>query len=116
MSALTEFGVDNKKLPPAPPYFRFADPGEVQSVLAAAGFSDIRTDLVPQYWRHRTPDQVFDAFNQGAVRATAMLQSQPEPVRNVIRDVVRQGVGQLKEGDVYKVPAPAALSVGFKRP
>ena len=37
--------------------------------------------LVPQFWKHDTPDQVFDAFNEGAVRATAMLRSQSAQTR-----------------------------------
>lgn len=114
LSAIDAHGVPNPKLPPAPPYFRFADEEEVKAVFASAGFRDVSTDIIPQFWRHATPDQVFDAFNEGAVRATAMLQSQPEDVREVIRDVVREQVSQLKDGEGFLVPVPAALSVGSK--
>lgn len=74
LSAIEKYGVPNAKLPPAPPYFRFADEQEVKAVLAPAGFSEISTHVVPQFWRHQAPSQIFDAFNEGAVRATAMLQ------------------------------------------
>jgi len=115
LTAIEKYGVPNANLPPAPPYFRFADETEVKAILEPAGFSNISTNAIPQIWRHRTPDQVFDAFNEGAVRATAMLQSQPEATRAVIREVVRDEVRKLKNGNEYHVPVPAALSVGFKQ-
>jgi len=115
LSAIEKYGVPSAKLPPAPPYFRFADLQEVKAVLIPAGFSEISTYVVPQFWRHQTPNQIFDAFNEGAVRATAMLQSQPENVREVIRDVVCQEVEKLKNGGEFLIPVPAALSVGSKQ-
>ena len=115
LSAIEKYGVPNAKLPPAPPYFRFADEKEVKAVLDPAGFSNISTIVVSQNWQHKTPEQVFDAFNEGAVRATAMLQSQPDDTREVIRNVVRDEVTKLKNGDQYLIPVPAALSVGFKQ-
>ncbi|PHP65889.1 ubiquinone biosynthesis methyltransferase UbiE [Zhengella mangrovi] len=115
LSAIQEHGVPNPKLPAAPPYFRFADKREVEGLLGSAGFGGISIDIIPQVWQHTTPDQLFDAFNEGAVRATAMLRSQPESVREIIRSVVRQEVSKLKYGDKYLVPVPAVLSVGFKQ-
>lgn len=115
LSAIEKFGTPDTNLPPAPPYFRFADKREVKAVFTQANFIDISTKIVPQFWRHKTPDQVFDAFNEGAVRATAMLQSQPEDVRMIIRDAVREEVRKLKKGNEYLTPVPAALSVGLKQ-
>lgn len=115
LSAIDKHGVPNPKLPAAPSYFRFADPDEVQAVLGRAGFLEVSTQTVPQMWQHQTPDQVFDAFNEGAVRATAMLRSQPTDVRDVIRSVVRAEIEQLADRDGCVIPVPAALSVGIKR-
>ena len=115
LSAIDEHGGPDPKLPAAPPYFRFADECEVEGILASAGFAGISTDVIPQFWRHTTPDESFDAFNKGAVRATAMLRSQPESVRETVRRQVREEVTKLKSGGEYVVPVPAALSVGFKR-
>lgn len=114
LTAIEEHGVENAKLPPAPPYFRFADPVEVKAMLEPLGFKDVSTVVVPQIWRHSTPYEVFDAFNEGAVRATAMLKSQPENVRATIREVVRAEVCGLARGDSFLIPVPASLSVGFK--
>ncbi|PHP64621.1 ubiquinone biosynthesis methyltransferase UbiE [Zhengella mangrovi] len=114
LSAIERLGIPNAKLPAAPPYFRFADPDEVKAILIPAGFKEISTTVTPQFWRHSSPDQVFDAFNEGAVRATAMLRAQPEEVRARIRDVIRSEVRELKKGDEFVIPVPASLSVGFK--
>lgn len=114
LSAIEKYGVPDRKLPAAPPYFRFADPAEVLGLLEPAGFTGISTEVVPQFWRHKTPNQVFDAFNKGAVRATAMLRSQPDDIRELIREAVRAGINALSDGSEFVIPVPAALSVGFK--
>lgn len=114
LSAIEEHGVPDPKLPPAPPYFRFADPDEADRIFCQTGFVEATTEIVPQYWRHRSPDEVFAAFNEGAVRATAMLRSQPADVRDTIRGTVRNEVLKLRQGNGYVIPVPAALSSARK--
>jgi hypothetical protein len=48
----------------------------------------------------------FDAFDEGAVRATAMLRSRPEQARESIRVVVRSQVEELRQGNAYVIPVP----------
>ncbi len=114
LTAIDNHGEANSKLPPAPPYFRFADSLEAHRIFNLTGFVEPSTKIVPQYWRHKSPDDVFNAFNEGAVRATAMLQSQPARVREAIRSTVRNEVLKLKKDNVYLVPVPAALSSARK--
>lgn len=114
LSAIETHGLPNVNLPAAPPYFRFADAAEASRVFAQTGFVDARTEIVPQFWRHRSPDAVFDAFNEGAVRATAMLRSQPAEVREIIRESVRAEVMKLAVAEGFLVPVPAALSYAVK--
>ena len=110
LDTIQQHGEPDAKLPPAPPYFRFADAEEVRRVFEQTGFVEPGTRLVPQFWKHDTPDQVFDAFNEGAVRATAMLRSQSAQTREKIRVIVRTRVERLRQNDKYVVPVPAALS------
>jgi hypothetical protein len=110
LGAIEAHGDSSAKLPPAPPYFRFADAAEAQHVFEQIGFVEPQTRLVPQFCHHETPDQLFDPFNEGAVRATAMLQSQPAATRDKIRAVVRNEVERLRRNGKYVVPVPAALS------
>jgi hypothetical protein len=74
------------------------------------GISGSLNPILEPLWHHDTSDQLFDAFNEGAVRATAMLRSQPDEAREKIRTVVRSEVEQLREGDHYVISVPAALS------
>lgn len=114
LSAIERFGAPQAVLPPAPPYFRFADGAEAKRMFEQTGFIRPETDVVPQYWTHESPDHVFDAFNKGAVRATEMLRIQPEAARQKIRSVVRDNVSELRVGDRYVIPVPAALSSAQK--
>ena len=113
MSAIERHG-DKVELPPGPPLFRFADPNEAQRLLLDAGFAEPRTRIVPQTWRHTSPDQLFDAFNEGAVRATAMVRAQPERLRERIKQAVREEVRALAQDGVYVIGAPVALSSARK--
>ena len=97
------------ELPPAPPYFRFSDVVEAKRVLASAKFIEPQTKLVPQYWRHSSPDALFDAFHEGAVRAAAMLRAQSEEVRHKIKIAVRDQVLPLAQGEIYVIPAPVVM-------
>lgn len=114
LNAIDQHGVPNSKLPPAPPYFRFADADEARQAFSQSGFSEPSTKIVPQHWHHDSPDLVFDAFNEGAVRATAMLRSQQADVRAIIRSVVRAEVLDLAQDGQYVIPVPAALSFARK--
>lgn len=114
LKVIETLGSASASLPPAPPYFRFADESEARAVFAASGFTDVSFAFVPQAWRHHSPDDLFDAFDKGAVRATAMLRAQPPEVRDRIRTAVRAKVEALESGGVYLVRVPAALASGRK--
>jgi SAM-dependent methyltransferase len=101
-------------LPPGPPFFRFADAEEAGRVLLAAGFVEPQTQLVPQYWRHASPDDLLAAFDEGSVRCAAMLRAQPEQTYQMIRLAVREEVLTLAQDGVYVIPAPVALSSARK--
>lgn len=114
MPVLAQQGAPNPDLPPAPPYFRFADPVEVRDVLRDAGFEEIETRTVPQYLRLRDPNDLYQAFLMGAVRASAMLRAQPEDRLEDIRNAIRTEVEALRDGAEYVVPMPASLSCALK--
>jgi SAM-dependent methyltransferase len=101
-------------LPPGPSFFRFADAEEAGRVLLAAGFVEPQTQLVPQYWRLASPDDLFAAFSEGSVRAAAMLRAQPEQTYQMIRLAVREEVLAFAQDGVYVIPAPVALSSAKK--
>jgi SAM-dependent methyltransferase len=101
-------------MPPSPPYFRFADQNEAVRAFHVAGFIDVHMKMVQQAWHHADADQLFDAFNVGAVRVAAILRAQPAYVRDRIRTAVREKVSALWREGRYVVPAPVVLSFGRK--
>ncbi|MGI9372308.1 MAG: class I SAM-dependent methyltransferase [Hyphomicrobiales bacterium] len=114
LGAIEAHGEPDVDLPKAPPYFLFADENAVREICLSTGFVKPATRVVPQYWHHTSPDEVFDAFHDGAVRAAAILRAQSADARNVIRAVVRAEIEKLKAGEEYIVPVPAALSCARK--
>ncbi len=114
LNAIDDHGDADVDLPKAPPYFHFAGEDAVREICESSGFVEPSTKVVPQYWRHTSPDEVFDAFHDGAVRATAILRAQPKDAREKIRSVVRDEVEKLKTGREYVIPVPAALSSARK--
>ena len=110
LGAIADHGVPDRSLPPAPPYFRFADATETRRVFASTGFIASATRIVPQFWHHSSADEVFAAFSEGAVRATAMLRSQPADRQQTIQSLVGRKVEQLRRHGEYVIPVPAALS------
>jgi SAM-dependent methyltransferase len=103
-------------LPLGPPFFRFADAEEAGRVLVGAGFIEPQIKVVPQHWRHTSPHDLFAAFEEGSVRAAAMLRAQPDLTRQRIRLAVCEEVQKLaQDGGVYVIPAPAALLSARKR-
>jgi len=70
--------------------------------------------IVPQYWRLASPDDLFAAFEQGSVRIAAMLRAQPEQAYQMIKVAVRKEVLAFAQGGIYVIPAPVALSSAGK--
>ena len=64
LGAIAEHGVPDPSLPPAPPYFRFADAAEARRVFASTGFIASATRIVPQFWRHSTPRRGLRSFQR----------------------------------------------------
>ena len=48
LSAIDAHGDPGVQLPPGPPFFEFADPGNAAAALTAAGFAECSTHEVPQ--------------------------------------------------------------------
>ena len=114
LSAIEKHGQTITGLPEAPPYFRFADRNEASQLLRRSGFVDAEITRVEQVWHHDSMTSLYDAFNEGAVRATAMLRSQPREHREKIRAHIHEETLKLKDGTKYVIPVPAVLSSARK--
>ena len=80
-------------------------------MFLAAGFVEPQMQIVPQYWRLASPDDLFAAFEQGTVRTAAVY---VHSLSRRIRVAVRKEVLAFVKDGFYVIPAPVALSSAKK--
>ncbi len=114
LGAIEKHGTMDVPLPPAQPYFRFSEKQESFNLLSRFGFSDLHFEIVPLVWRLPSAEQMFQAYYQGAVRATVILRNQSkEAIDAIYPQVIKEcEVFQTDEG--VEIPMGAALTVGTK--
>lgn len=101
-------------LPPAPPMFRFADPGECENALLAAGFSNpevVRLELV---WTANHPDEIIELIYKSVVRAPMVLQAQTAEARERIHEAIIKGAEELRSGSKIEMAFPAMMTIATK--
>ena len=78
--------------------------------LSAAGFSNIDVTTVDCVWDLGAPEDLFEIYARGTVRAAMVLSKQPlrnlAAIRSALTAAVRE---QFARGDRWRVPVPAAL-------
>jgi len=108
-SAIQSHGSMDIGLPAGPNFFLFSDPKEGISRLASAGFESVGAKTVPQTWNLSSPEQLFEAVENGSVRAAATLTAQTPEAQNEIKAAVTKDIGKYQMGDSYVVPMPVVL-------
>ena len=109
--AVGRFGDLSVTVPAGPDAHMLVDPEVADPMVRQAGFRNIRfKDVTSACWV-ATPENLFDTFDQGAVRAAALLGGQPQEKRAAIREalagrVLRQGT---EANGGYLVPAPSVV-------
>jgi SAM-dependent methyltransferase len=97
--ALKEFGDMAVDLLPAPPVFRFADPAEAESALAAQGFGDVAFDEHVAIWQGETGDDVLELIYKGIVRTPMVIEAQAPDARAAIKArIVEQSEAMRQDG------------------
>jgi len=110
LDALRHSGDLSVPLPAGPPFFRFSDTAECERVLAAAGFGGVLVTLVPQVWRLRSPQALFEAMLNSTVRMAAVLKAQNAQALDAIRHEVREAAKRYVAGEGIELPMPAVLA------
>jgi ubiquinone/menaquinone biosynthesis C-methylase UbiE len=113
-AAVRAHGSMDVGLPAGPSFFLFSSPEQSTKALRAAGFDSPTFRQVPQIWRHRDPDQLFNMMATGTVRAAATLRAQSAPAREAIREAMRATISAYRRGDEYEVPMPAVVAAAGK--
>jgi SAM-dependent methyltransferase len=93
-----------------PDFHQFARRDVAVQLLSDAGFSNVDLTMVDCFWNLSAPDQLFEIYAKGTVRAAMLLASQPAQnlaaIRAALATTVREHFGN---GGRWRVPVPAAL-------
>jgi ubiquinone/menaquinone biosynthesis C-methylase UbiE len=114
LRAIQRHGDMSVHLPPGPPFFRFSDSGECMRVLQDAGFESPRVDLVPQVWRLRSPEALFEIMLHSTVRTAALLGAQTPDALDAIRGELRDATAACRNGDAIELAMPSMLASAMK--
>lgn len=98
-------------LPSGPDAHFMAERSVAENFMTDTGFKNFEFCEVGSQLKISSPDDLFDVFDQGAVRAASLMRRQPkdrkEKVRGYLADMVR--LKGLKVEDGYLVPAPSVV-------
>jgi hypothetical protein len=96
-------------LPSGPPFFRFSDHEECRKAFLHAGFIEPTVKVIPQAWRPISPEEVFQAFYDGAARNGQLLRAQSTESLNAIRAAVQKEARIHEKNGILELPMPAVL-------
>ncbi|WP_428688268.1 class I SAM-dependent methyltransferase [Roseibium sp.] len=114
--AIGRLGDPTVTLPPGPDAHLLADINIAEPMLVKTGFTGIKlSDVASQLWV-QGPEALFSAFDEGAVRAAALLGAQSEERREAIRADLAARVWSegTKVESGFLVPAPSVLLSAVK--
>jgi hypothetical protein len=89
--------------------FRFADPEECARVLQSAGFSGVKTKVLPLQWRGPSPEAFMEMVYKSAVRMLMVLEAQTESARKSIHRAILEGVEARRKNDEIVIAFPAMM-------
>jgi ubiquinone/menaquinone biosynthesis C-methylase UbiE len=108
--AIKTYGHPDVFAPAGPDFHQFARREMAVKFLAEAGFSNIEVTTIDCVWDLSAPEDLFEIYAKGTVRAAMLLSQQPAQdlasIRSALTSTVRE---QFSSGDRWRVPVPAAL-------
>jgi ubiquinone/menaquinone biosynthesis C-methylase UbiE len=108
--AIKAHGHPDVSAPAGPDFHQFARRGAAIELLTEAGFSNVDVTIVDCTWDLGAPEDLFEIYAKGTVRAAMLLSQQPPQnlasIRSALTTTVRE---QFSSGDRWRVPVPAAL-------
>jgi ubiquinone/menaquinone biosynthesis C-methylase UbiE len=109
-AAIKEYGDLRVSAPSGPDFHQFARRETAIRLLKEAGFADIGVTTVDCVWDLAAPEDLFEIYAKGTVRAAMLLSKQPPAHLAAIRAALTAKVRErFSSGDRWRVPVPAAL-------
>jgi SAM-dependent methyltransferase len=112
--AIQAHGTLDVGLPPAPPFFRFANAEECHNTLTAAGFLAPATSKIACTWYGKTPRDLLDLFYKSAVRTPMILERQTAEARERIHQDILNGAERFCMGERIAIAIPAFMVTAVK--
>jgi SAM-dependent methyltransferase len=108
--AVKTHGHPDVSAPLGPDFHQFAGRDAAVKLLSAAGFSNIDVTVIDCAWDLDAPEDLFEIYAKGTVRAAMLLANQPPQNLAAIRSALTLSVReQFTNGNRWRVPVPAAL-------
>jgi ubiquinone/menaquinone biosynthesis C-methylase UbiE len=107
LGAIEKHGNMQAPLPPGPPFFRYSDADECKRALREAGFADPQVKTVPQTWRLRSGEALWEYMTGSTVRTGALLRAQSPQALDAIR-------AEVIANSSRELPMPAVLASATK--
>jgi SAM-dependent methyltransferase len=109
-AAIKTHGDPHVSAPLGPDFHQFARRDVAVKLLTEARFSKIDVTTVDCAWNLNAPEELFEIYAKGTVRAAMVLSKQPPDnlaaIRSALTTTVRE---KFSSGDRWRVPVPAAL-------
>ena len=112
--AIQAHGTVDVGLPPAPPFFRFANVEECHNTLTAAGFLAPTTSTIPLTWYGNNPGDLLELFYKSAVRTPMILERQTVEARERIHQTILSGAERFRVGERIAIAVPAFMVTAVK--
>jgi SAM-dependent methyltransferase len=99
-------------LPTGPPFFRYSEEAALLGLFES--FAEVSVTEVAFEHRIGSVDELWDGLLDGTVRTSALVLSQPAPVRERIREAFDRLVAPYVRDDGLWLPVSAVLASGAK--
>ncbi len=112
LEAIERYGDPEASIPGGPPFFTYSAPAVTEEHLRAHGLSALRSEKVDLIWELSSPDALFEAFLQGAVRTGGVLRAQPAEQMVAIRNhVLGEAAARFAEAKTGAIRVPMSAMV-----
>ena len=97
-------------LPPAPPFFYFADRETCERDLGAAGFGDVKLEIIDLTYRAANAEEYLAAMYGGTVRTRSVIDLQtPEVKAKIDAQILENARALAKPDGSLELSAPAVV-------
>lgn len=99
-------------LPDGPPFFRYADTGEIGTLLTGAGLADVTVTTMAFEHHLASADELWDGLLDGTVRTSALVAGQSAETREMIRASFNRRLAPYTRPDGLVMPVSVVLARG----